>query len=325
MKRILVKDLRGWLGKEVESDFLVARKVIKSTRDGSPYLELLLGDASGYVKGVAFDAVRSLDNMIEEGRVMRIRGLVDTFNEMLQIKVQRAQVVDDFDVLDFVPKTEEDLDALVRRFREIQSEVLNPYLRELLCRIFDDEEFFERFKLAPAAKGFHQNYLGGLLEHTVRIAEMAQRIAPLYRVIDVDLLVTGALVHDISKVEEFTTFPAIDYTDIGRMIGHIPLGYRFVLGKIEGMADFRDGFPEDLSMKLLHMILSHHGQQDWGSPVVPKIVEAQVLHYLDNMEAKIWMFRDAENYRVPGTRWSEWMRNLERFVYLGEEKEEGET
>jgi 3'-5' exoribonuclease len=320
MKRILVKDLRGWIGKEVESDFLVSRKIVKSTRDGSPFLDLLLSDVSGSVKGVAFEGVQSLSNVMEEGRVMRLRGLVDTFNEMLQIKVQRAEAVSDFDVMDFIPRTDEDLDALVRRFKEIQSEVMNPYLKELLGRIFDDEEFFERFKIAPAAKGFHQNYLGGLLEHSVRIAEMAKLVAPLYRFIDVDLLVTGALVHDISKVEEFSIFPAIDYTDVGRMIGHISLGYRFVHKKIESMTDFRDGFPEELAMKLLHMILSHHGQQDWGSPVVPVIVEAQVLHYLDNMEARIWMFRDAENYRVPGTHWSEWRQNLSRFVYLGEEE-----
>jgi 3'-5' exoribonuclease len=321
MKRILVKDLRQWIGKEVESDFLISRKIVKSTRDGSPFLDLTLSDISGSVKGVVFEGVQSLNNVMEEGRVMRLRGLVDTYNEMLQVKVQKAQAVSDFDVRDFVPRTEEDLDALVKRFGEIQSEVMNPYLRELLSRIFDDEEFFERFTLAPAAKGFHQNYLGGLLEHTVRIAEMAKRVAPLYPFIDEDLLVTGSLVHDISKVEEFTIFPSIDYTDIGRLVGHIALGYRLVLKKIEGMGEFRGGFPEELAMKLLHMILSHHGQIDWGSPVVPQIVEAQVLHFLDNLEARIWMFRDARNYRVPGTHWSEWRTNLNRFVYLGEEDE----
>ncbi len=320
MKRILAKDLRGWVGKEIESDFLISRKELKTTRDGCPYLDLVLSDVSGPVRAVAFDGVQSLNNIIEEGTVMRVRGLVTTFNEMVQVKVQRAEAVRDFDVMDFIPRTEEDLGALERRFKEIMSEVTNPYLRELLARIFDDSGFFEKFKLAPAAKGFHQNYLGGLLEHTLRIAEMARKVAPLYGFLDEDLLVSGALLHDIGKVEEFRIFPSIDYTDVGRMIGHIALGYRFVLRKIEGMSEFRGGFPEELAMKLLHMILSHHGQMDWGSPVVPMTVEAQVLHYLDNMEAKIWMFRNAESHRVPGTRWSDWRQNLGRFVFLGEEE-----
>jgi 3'-5' exoribonuclease len=316
MKRILVKDLRGWIGKEIETDFLISRKQVKTTKDGSLYLDVLLSDVSGLVRAVAFEGVQSLDRLLGEGQVMRIRGIVSTFNEAPQVKIQRVEPAEGFDLMDFIPRTGEDLDQLADTFTAIQSRVEEPYLSELLGRIFGDEAFFERFKLAPAAKGFHQNYLGGLIEHTVRIAQMAEMVPTLYPFIHRDLLVTGSLLHDVGKVEEFQVFPSIDYTDRGRMVGHIVLGYRLVEKTIQGMADFRGGVPDKLALKLLHMILAHHGQIDWGSPVVPHIVEAQVLHYLDNMEAKIWMFRDAENYRVPGTHWSEWRQNLGRFVYL---------
>jgi 3'-5' exoribonuclease len=165
--------------------------------------------------------------------------------------------------------------------------------------------------MAPAAKANHHAYIGGLLEHTLNVTELCVSIASRYREVNFDLLIAGALLHDIGKVEEYTYFPKIDRTDIGRLLGHLVIGYEMIMRKIREMKNFRGGFPEDLKLQILHLVISHHGELEWGSPVRPMTLEAQILHFADNMDSKVWMFIDAKRKRRdPFSRWSEYLQSL---------------
>ena len=318
MKNLYVKNLKDYMGKEVEGEFYISRKEVRKKKDGGPYIELALADVTGSAPAVVFEDVETLDGVIREGSVFLIRGNVGSFNDSLQVKVVWARAVTEYDPRDYVKSTEKDIGLMEEKLLSIVDSVLDPYLKKLLDQFFRDEKFMRKFKLAPAAKKLHHAFIGGLLEHTLSVTELARVVASRYREVNTDLLISGALLHDVGKTEEYGFFPMIELTDRGRLLGHLVIGYEMVSAKIEELRDYLGGFPEDTKMKILHMILSHHGELSWGSPVVPQTVEAQILHFLDNLDAKVWMFLEARGLtKDPMARWSEYHRGLSRFVFLG--------
>jgi len=321
-KGILVKELEDHQGEKITAKFLVLESNKRLKKDGSPYLELLLSDSTGQVAGVLFEGVEEYEEMLKRGNVVDITGTVGTFGGMLQIKLLKVVRVKNATPEEFLEHSPKDIESMAEEFKEIiEKEVLDPYIKEILKRVFiKDDEFFERFKLAPAAKKFHHAYVGGLLEHTLSVVKLAIKVADHYPDVQRDLLIAGAFLHDIGKVEEYAYTPLIDKTDKGRLLGHLVIGYKKVEKVIESMNDFFEGVPEDIAMQILHMILSHHGRLDFGSPVIPQTLEAQILHYIDDMDAKAWMFGQAKVRSSPGEgRWSKFHHGLDRYVFLGEE------
>jgi len=315
MKKIFVRDLSSKEGDEVEIELVLLKKEEKQGKKGTRYKEFIFKDKSGTINGIFFEDKET--TKFSEGEVYLVKGIVEKFNESLRLRVKEASLLEAFDLKDYVPVSPKDPDILWEELKTKINSVRKKELRALLSKVFSDKEFVEELKRAPAAKKYHHTYMGGLLEHTLSVTDLAVRIASRYKEVELDLLITGAILHDVGKAKEYTIFPEIDRTDEGRLLGHIVLGYERIKREISKIKDF----PRDTALKLLHMILSHHGEQRWGSPIEPQTVEAQILHFVDNIDAKIWMFFEAARSKKGVKRWSEFHRGLSRFVFLGEDFE----
>ena len=222
----------------------------------------------------------------------------------------------DSDYSDYLPQSKKDLDKLMNIVYSNIESIKNIYLKRLLKTFFDDQEFVEKFKKAPAATKVHQPYLGGLLEHTCNLVKICETIGEIYKEINGEFLITMALLHDIGKVREYAYDRVIEYTDEGKLLGHIAIGLEMIDQKIKSL----DNFPPDLELMIKHTLLSHHGHFEFGSPKLPSILTAIALHYADEIEAKISGFINIkEESRNFNEKWSKWIWWLERPVYLDEE------
>lgn len=209
-----------------------------------------------------------------------------------------------------------DLEVLLERYRQKAQSVTNPYLQKLLSSILEDEKLAGKLKLAPGGKLWHHSYVGGLLEHTLKVVEFCEKASELYELVDRDLLVAGALIHDIGKIYSYSLSGFIDYTDEGRLLGHIVSGDELVSQKIAAI----EGFPESLALELRHLVLSHQGELEFASPVVPQTLEAIILYYADEIDAKAGAFTQIiQREKSPGKKWSDWVPLIHRYIYLGEE------
>jgi 3'-5' exoribonuclease len=302
-------------GQEIDDIFIAQEKQFAFKRDGDPYLTLRLVDSSGDIKGVAWDNVEALSKTFVAGDYVRIKGSAVEYRGALQLVVQGLNRLDPTEVnaRDFLPTTERDVDQMLGRLIQISQTVENKHLSRLLSSFFEDKAFVDSFKTAPAAKKMHHAYLGGLLEHTLSIAVLIQAIADHYKGIDKDLLLTGGILHDIGKVHEFSYQTHIDYSDAGRLLNHIVIGVEMLEKKIATI----DNFPEDIAIVLKHMIVSHHGTRDFGSPEPPKTLEAIILYYLDELDAKVTAVRTFMEAEDPEAAWTSYHRVLERFFFKG--------
>jgi 3'-5' exoribonuclease len=295
------------LGCQIEEAYLVSSKELRTARNGKPYLRLKVSDRSGQVDCMVWDGVEELAPQFEAGDVVLLQARVTEYGGKLQLEAFRLRRLEPTDVVaaDFLPRTYKDVEELKDFLRFHLESVYDQHLRALLGNIFD-EPFMERFATAPAAKQFHHAYLGGLLEHTVSVAGLCDHVAQQYGRVNRDLLITAALLHDIGKVEELTFDCVIDYSDAGRFLGHVVLGVTFVNRK----AGEIPGFPPEKLQQLLHAIVSHHGELEWGAPKRPKTIEALIIHHVDNIDAKVKGFLEI----VEGSRNAEWtdLRNLFR-------------
>ncbi len=292
----------------MEELYLVSAKELRTTKTGKPFLKLKVGDRTGTLDCMVWEEAERTAAGFECGDVVMVRGRTSEYAGRVQLEAKAVAPTDrrDVDPRDFLPSTYRDVDEL-KGFLHFQIEsVYDRDYRRLLDEIFGDEEFLQRFATAPAAKAFHHAYLGGLLEHTVSVAELSDHVAQQYPRVNRDLLVTSALLHDIGKVEELTYDRAIDYSDAGRFLGHVILGVTFVTQR----AGTLSGFPDEKLQLLLHAIVSHHGELEWGSPKRPKTLEALIIHHLDNLDAKVKGFLEI----VEGSRDADWtdLRNLFR-------------
>jgi 3'-5' exoribonuclease len=321
MSKVFVEELKS--GQSVDSVFLVRDKVLAVTRDGRPYIRVALMDRTGKVEGRMWDrqgdekGVERTFEGFKQSDFVRVTGRVESFKDALQINVDGIALAlrDDIDISDFVPRGEKNPEELVRDLTKIAASLKNPFLKRLLNSFLKDAEFMERFTRAPAAKKLHQAYLGGLLEHTHNLVRMAQEVSPFYPQINGEILVVGAFLHDIGKIQELDYERAFDYTDRGRFLGHLFIGARMTDEKIAAI----ESFPEDLKNMVLHLILSHHGQHEYGAPVLPATLEAVVLYQIDDLDAKVWGFtgEQARSESLPGN-WTAFSNVYSRFIYKGD-------
>lgn len=313
-KRRFVNSLEE--GEQIDDMFMVKSVRLAETRAGKPYLSLMFGDKSGEVGGPAWDNAEALEKICVAGAVVRVRGTVQTYRDKLQLKVDHIEPVagQSCRMDDFVAASSRNPVSMESELDERIAEVRNPYLKKLLKKIFRGTDVGERFLSAPAAKGIHHAYLGGLLEHSLSMARVASLLADHYPGIDKDLVIGGSLLHDIGKTVELQNeVGVIDYTDIGRLKGHLVIGSEFVAQTAETIKDF----PRELLIHIQHLILSHHGRQEFGSPVVPMTAEALLLSFIDDMDAKMNLVDQLRSkLRSEEPAWSDYQRSLERHLLL---------
>ena len=312
-QHIWIKDITE--NNEVKGCYLVKKKSSGITRRGEPFLSLILADRTGEVEAKVWDRAEQLSPLFHEGEIIETIGNAGSYRDRIQIRISQIRVPDqEIDPGIFLESAPADISLMMNSLRQILLEVNNPYLRKLIDMFLGDRQFVSMFKKAPAAKNFHHCYLGGLLEHTLSVCQIARLVADHYPQLNKDLLLTAAFLHDIGKIKEFKFDHQIDYTDEGRLIGHIVLSMAMLSDKL---AEFKN-FPEDLAIKLKHMILSHHGQYEFGSSKRPKFLEAFALHMVDDLDAKMTgISRMLKRDKREGS-WTDFNRLFERYLLKGE-------
>jgi 3'-5' exoribonuclease len=318
MKTLFVKDLKP--GNEVTEFFVLRKKDVKEY-DGQKFLKLELGDKTGRIEGVMWDFPERIWDQTQVGEIVKIKGWVTTYKDTPQIKVEKLREAQEgeIDLSDFLPTSERDSDSLWQEFKKMVSTIQNPHLRKLSELLIEDSSIAEKLKVTPGGKLWHHAYVGGLLEHTLRVVQICEMAAGIYELVNRDLLICGALLHDIGKIQTYSAKGFFDYTDGGRLVGHIVSGNEIINRKIDAIEDF----PENLALQLKHLILSHQGQLEFASPVVPQTMEAIILHYADEMDAKANAFAHIiKTQKSKGRKWSDWVHLINRYIYLGEDGEE---
>ncbi len=282
-----VKELKGMQpGRQVWGKYLLLEKVDRRTRDGKAVSNLRLGDVSGEIDAVVWDSC-NINGIIETGKVIGILGDTSVYANRLQITARRIKELED-DPSSY-QKSVEGLEGLQQTFEQHIDSFEDPYIKQLLQRVFSGVTL-ERFFRAPAARKIHHQYAGGLLEHTLAVAGLCLEAAKHYPDINRDLILAGALLHDLGKIEELSIKVSSEYTVAGRLLGHIYLGSEMVSENMAAMRLEGIQFPAELEVMIKHMILSHHGLLEFGSPVKPHFPEALLLHMMDNLDAKMHVF-----------------------------------
>ncbi len=281
-KRVFCADLA--LGDRVDDVFCVTRVERRLGRNGTPFLRLSVSDRTGTLAAVAWDGVEDLLEVLTEGGYARVRAEVGDYRDELQLRVVGAEAVTArLDPVDFLPRGPMSGEESVAAIREFVLSFADPDLRGLVLDFLDDARFSRAFTAAPAAKVNHHAYVGGLAEHTLSVMRLCAMAAEHYGDLDRDLLLAGAFCHDIGKIAELAVEPGFPYTEEGGLLGHIPIGFVMVREQIARRPDF----PAERATDLGHLVLSHQGELEWGSPVEPQTLEALVLHFLDNLDSKV--------------------------------------
>ncbi|RAL23638.1 hypothetical protein DL240_05620 [Lujinxingia litoralis] len=309
----------------VESTFLLAAKSIRETRSGDPYLSMTLQDRSGTIEVRAWDNALMLDKRADIDDFVAIRGRVSSYRDKLQITITDMERIDDasVDLADYMPHSRWSADGLFEQLRSLLThQIQSPEVLRFLNALLDDPDFARRYKQAPAAVTNHHNFLGGLLEHTLSMARLGLQMARHYQayypgLVDSDLVIAGVVLHDMGKVEELSYRRSFDYTTEGRMVGHIARGAEIV-GQVA--AALTPELDPDLVTHLKHLVLSHHGRMEYGSPVTPRTAEAMLLHFLDMIDSRMNMCWNACEPLVSGASasggWSDYRRALEGFMFV---------
>ena len=290
-------------GDTISEVYFCKNKVDAKTKAGKSYYSVYLQDKTGVIDGKIWDLNNGIEHF-ETNDYIKIDGVVTSFNGSLQLNIKRVRRADEreYDVSDYMPVTKNDSDKMYDELLGMIDSISNKYLKELLKSFFvEDKAFIEVFRKHSAAKSVHHGFIGGLLQHSLSVAKLCDYIAGNYYAVNRDLLITSALLHDIGKTIELSSFPLNDYTDEGQLIGHIVEGAMMVRGKIDKI----EGFPKVLSDEVIHCILAHHGELEYGSPKKPAIIEAQALSLADNMDAKLQTFTELLDSRA--TDKEEWM------------------
>lgn len=300
-------------GDTVNDYFVAIRKDLRDKRDGGKFLGMVFKDRTGEMGGVQWRGAAETAALFEVGDVVNVRAKVSTYQERLQMQVEQVLPLRDSeynldDLQDQNAGRSEDLPAL----KAILDTITDEHLRQVVDLFFADENFIARLKTAVAAKKWHHEYQGGLVRHCYEMARIAETMCELYPNINRDLLLTGVFLHDLGKLEELTHGLFTDYTRDGRLLGHLQIGCDMLTEKIRQIP----GFPEDLRVELLHLILSHHGELQFGSPVRPMTLEGIVLHHIDNLDAQAAAIsRVVGECRDQNKEWSDYMPLIERVIY----------
>jgi 3'-5' exoribonuclease len=306
-------------GRQVKGIYAVRERELRRKRNGEPWLRLLLGDASGGAEAVAWEDAEALYTLAVPGTAVEVGGVFEMserWGAKIKLSGLRAPAIDEYDPADLAAESDVSFEDLEGKLRQLLETVQEPQLRGLLGRFFGEgSPIWARFRDAPAAKVYHQAYRHGLLEHTVSVAQAVSAAANFFPGIDREVAVAGALLHDIGKTVAYNEDPlAIDLTDAGRLQGEIPLGYYTVRREIEEIP----GFGPALAQAVLHIILSHHGSLEHGSPVVPATREAVLVHMIDNLGGRLGSFDRLEKQLPAGESWSSFDRALSGSAYFGQ-------
>jgi 3'-5' exoribonuclease len=308
MKPAYVADLTA--DQTVTTFFLVTEKEVRSTQNGKAYLRLELGDRTGTVEARMWDHFEDSAAAIARDDFVKIQGRVENYRGKKQVMLDRLRKAEasEVDAEDFYAHTAENVDQLWARLRELAESVQDPWLQQLLLAVLDDADIAPRMRRAPAAKTMHHAFLGGLLEHVISLCELCEVVAARYPETNRDLLLTGGILHDIGKVYELSYERSLGYTNEGQLLGHIVIAVELIGRRVNAIP----GFPEELAVLVKHMILSHHGQYDFGSPKLPMFREAVMLHYLDDLDSKMGAMRALYSSDKGDPEWTERSGALER-------------
>jgi 3'-5' exoribonuclease len=298
-------------GQEIDQVLLVRESELRTRRDGTEYLRLLLGDRSGSVPAVVREGVAGVQAVCAHGACVRVTaryGVHPRFGPELTLHGVRPAEPGEYELADLLDGPPHTVEQMEGDLRELIGQVQQPHLRSLLERVLGPgAPTWPAYRDAPAAKRYHQAYRHGLLEHSLGVAQAVAVISTTFPGIDRDVAITGALLHDIGKLDAYTADPlAIDMTDLGKLQGEIPLGYY----RIRRLIEDDPGFPADLAAAVLHIILAHHGTLEYGSPVVPCTREATLVHMIDNLGGRLGSFDRIEKELPDGSAWSGYDRAL---------------
>ena len=284
-------------GMHVNGVYLCKTKTIALTKNGKEYGNITLQDKTGQLEAKIWDLNSPAIREFEAMDYVQVEGNVTIFNNANQLNIHRIQVASEgqYDPSDYFPVSEKDIDKMKEELLTLIRSVGNPYLQKLLASYFEDPVFMKAFSRHSAARSVHHGFIGGLLEHSLSVATICDDIAGHYPYVNRDLLVTGAILHDIGKLSELSPFPMNEYTDAGQLLGHIIIGAQMVSVRISRI----EGFPKKMANELIHMILSHHGELEYGSPKKPAIMEALILSFVDNMDAKVETMYEAIKNKPP--------------------------
>ncbi len=318
MTRRFISELKP--GERIEDEvFLIRSKDLRTTNQGGLYIHAVLVDRTGQLVARAWQATEEMFLGMPEGGFMRFKGRTENYKGNMQFIIDAVRPAEpgSFEFADFLPVTKHDINKMWKRVVEIVGGIKHADLAALMHEFISDEELMSRFRKAPAAATLHHAYIGGLLEHTLSLLETALVVIPRYPKLSLDLVLAGLFLHDIGKSVELSYETAIGYTDDGQLLGHIMQAVAWVEKKADAAAK-RTGrpFPDRLRWVLQHIILSHHGKYEFGSPKLPAVPEAVAVHHLDNLDAKVSMFlAEIENDRDPASHWTNFNKALETKVF----------
>jgi 3'-5' exoribonuclease len=289
MKDFYICDCARHENKIVTSTFVVVAKQIKPKKTGEPYLALTLGDRTGQVEAKMWDNVEEVLEAFEQDDFLKVKGLINKYKQRFQLTIHKLRKLGESEIefADYLPKTKKDIDELWRTLSDFVSGFQNQYLKNLVQAFMADPEIAAAYRNAPAAKTLHHAYIGGLLDHVVSLFRSCDLISRNYPQINRDLLLTGAFLHDIGKIHELTYNRSFSYSTKGQLLGHMIIELEMLQAKLSNLP----GFPEELKTLVEHLIISHHGQYDFGSPKLPMFPEALMLHYLDDLDSKMEAMR----------------------------------
>ncbi|MBP1729290.1 MAG: yhaM [Deltaproteobacteria bacterium] len=318
VRKIFVKDIKD--REQIQEVFLVKDKITAMAKNGKPYMNLKLMDKTGEVDAKIWDNIDQIAPLFEKNDFLKVSAKASVYLGKMQLVIGELRKIPEEEVTlaDFLPETERDITEMEAELQTLLATLENGWLRRLLHDIFADPQIAPLYRVAPAAKGMHHVYLGGLLEHSLAVAKLVDAVVPLYQGMNRDLLIAGALLHDLGKVREMKFARAFDYSDEGKLIGHISIGVEMIHERICMIPDF----PPELAMHLKHLILSHHGQYEYGSPKRPKTVEATVLNYLDDLDSKInGIHTHIKKEGEMQGNWTAYHRLYDRYFYIDRSEE----
>src|SRR5213594_2120184 len=289
MKDFFLADCAQHENKVITSSFVVVSKQVKPKKTGEPYLALTLGDRTGQIEAKMWDNVEEFIDVFEQDDFLKIKGLINKYKNRFQLTIHKLRRMQDAEVdfSDYLPKTSRDIDELWHTLTDFVGTFENPYLKSLVELFLADPEIAERYRIAPAAKTLHHAYIGGLLDHVVSLFRSCDLLCRNYPQVNRDLLLTGAFLHDIGKIHELAYHRSFSYTTRGQLLGHMIIELEMLQAKLARLPDF----PDDLKTLVEHLIISHHGQYEFGSPKLPMFPEALMLHYLDDLDSKMEAMR----------------------------------
>ena len=313
MKEFFLSDCPRFENKVIVSSFVVTSKQVKPKKTGEPYLALTLADRCGQIEAKMWDNVEDSLDAFEQDDFLKIKGLLNRYKNRFQITIHKLRRLGDSEVdfADYLPKTKKNIDELWQTLGEFVASFENPYLRSVVQAFMSDPEIAEAYRCAPAAKTLHHAYIGGLLDHVVSLFRSCDLMCRNYPQINRDLLLTGAFLHDIGKIHELTYTRSFSYTSRGQLLGHMIIELEMLQAKIAGIP----GFPHELKILLEHLIISHHGQYEFGSPKLPMFPEALMLHYLDDLDSKMESMRaHFEREAETESNWTSYNASLGRVL-----------